>query len=180
MTTPCQSILTITTTCTFCLNCIFSTRSSGVLRKFSDEKECPAQKRMKSTTAFYLQINLCQIQINLYQILINLYQIQINLCQIQINLNQIQINLYQIQIYLCQIQINLCQIQINLCQIQINLSQIQINLYQIQINSSQIQINISLIVIAKLIMKAEIQCLSNYVLPMRSWSGITNITSFLQ
>ena len=72
---------------------------------------------------------------------------------------------------------NLCQIQINLCQIQINSSQILINLSQIQINS--IQINISLIFIGKLIRKAEIQCLSNYVLPMGSWSGITNITSFL-
>ena len=50
---------------------------------------------------------------------------------------------------------------------------------QIQINSSQIQINITLIFIAKLIRKAEIQCLSNYVLPMGSWIGITNITSFL-
>ena len=120
-----------------------------------------------STTAFYLQINLTEVrlicQINICQIQINLCQIQINLCQIQINLCQIQINLRQIQIYLCQIQINLCQIQINLC----------------QNNSSQIQINISLIFIAKLIRKAEIQCLSNYVLSIRSWSGITNITRFL-
>ena len=55
----------------------------------------------------------------------------------------------------------------------------QINLCQIRNNSNQIQINISLIFIAKLIKKAEIQCLSNYVLPMRSWSGITNIKNFL-
>ena len=100
--------------------------------------------RKKRTTAFYLQINLTQVQINLTQVQFNLTQIQINLCQIQINL---------------------CQIQINLCQIQIISSQIQINSSQIQINSSQSQINISLIFIGKLIRKAEIQCLSNYVLP---------------
>ena len=39
---------------------------------------------------------------------------------------------------------------------------------QIQIHLSKIQINKSLVFIAKLIRKAEIQCLSNYVLPINA------------
>ena len=51
----------------------------------------------QSSTAFYLQINLCQIQINLNQIQINLYQIQINLYQIQILLIYVKFKLIQVR-----------------------------------------------------------------------------------